>query len=140
VPRFSKFVQVGGPDACWKWIGHAPKGIPVFSLAGRRVQAARVAFCLAYRRTIPTGWRVYHTCKSALCQNPKHMRLKKPAPPPAPTPAPRGRSKLSPADVAFAREAVAAGMGNKFVAERLGMSESGISRAIRREQREEACA
>jgi hypothetical protein len=82
-----KYIDMsGGPDACWPWLGSINrKGLPYFTVDGRKVIAYRIVKFLAHggfnlydERIIPL-----HQCKdnsgqaidNPLCCNPAHTAL-----------------------------------------------------------------
>lgn len=69
----------GGADACWPWLGRTnEQGYGQMTVGSSRIprtaKAHRVAYVVAFGE-IPDGLSVDHTCYSASCQNPAHMRL-----------------------------------------------------------------
>ena len=79
-----KYIKLGEPDECWLWIGGCnSKGIPYFTLSGKKV----IAYRLVYKLTHP-DWDIdnsrevlCHQCKdkegrhvdNPLCCNPNHV-------------------------------------------------------------------
>lgn len=79
-----KYIRLGEPDECWLWIGGCnSKGIPYFSLDGKKV----IAYRLVYKLVNPS-WDIdnsrevlCHQCKdkegravdNPLCCNPNHV-------------------------------------------------------------------
>jgi hypothetical protein len=71
-PRFWTKVIVS--DGCWLWTGHRTrKGYGTFRLRRRMVSAHRLAYT-ALVGQIPDGLNVLHSCDTASCVNPAHLR------------------------------------------------------------------
>lgn len=62
-----------GTNGCLDWTGPVSSGYPSMSLHGRTVGAHRVAWVIHYRREIPAGHEIDHTCHNRLCVNPEHL-------------------------------------------------------------------
>ena len=80
-----KFLDMsGGPDACWPWTGAvSEKGIPQFSINGKKRAAYRITYKLMHPEWDDTNPReiLRHQCKdehgraidNPLCCNPRHV-------------------------------------------------------------------
>lgn len=63
----------GGPDACWKWIGHENVGgYGRLSFHGRKVLAHRLV-CELSKGAFDNELCVCHRCDSPSCCNPAHL-------------------------------------------------------------------
>lgn len=73
--RFWQHVERRAPDACWAWLGQwsSNQRVGLFLLHGHAYVAHRVAYTLTYG-PIPPYEHLRHTCSSACCCNPAHMR------------------------------------------------------------------
>ena len=71
--RFWSNVDKGGPDECWIWTGHAPKGYGLFFMQGSRRAAHRISYEWKFG-PIPSGKEIDHMCHNILCVNPGHLR------------------------------------------------------------------
>ena len=64
------------PEKCWDWLSTTNNaGYPLFSLKGEMVSAIRLLYQIYYKRRIPKGWIVSHTCKNNSCVNPGHLYI-----------------------------------------------------------------
>lgn len=134
-------------DECWPWQGGKKgcdrDGYGTFKIRSYvSVRAHRVSFAL-YNGRSPGAWLVLHSCDNPPCVNPAHLRLgtvkdnsddmvargrqaKRDQAGEA-----NGAAKLSATDVEKVRELILAGLTNKAIALRYGVTHSLISR-IRR--------
>lgn len=139
--RFWEKVAIGPTSTCWLWQASKTRngyGQFWWGPSGRPEGAHRVAWMIT-RGAIPEGQEVMHGCDTPLCCNPTHLSLGthtdnvrdasrkghlKCARPNA--------QKLSPADIAFIREQVAAGPRGTAtkMAERFGVTRSCISQLV----------
>lgn len=73
--RFWRYVERRAPDECWAWQGQwsSNQRVGLFLLHGQTYVAHRVAYTLTYG-PIPPREYLRHTCGSACCCNPVHMR------------------------------------------------------------------
>lgn len=134
----AKVDRSGGPDVCHPWIASLDSsGYGAFRVDGRTLLAHRWAY--EYRvGPIPNGMVVRHVCDLPSCQNLTHMLLgtqqdnmndrnsrgrqaKGEA---------NGRAKLTEADVRWIRELRAAGMSQREIGEKVGMSTSHVSHIL----------
>jgi len=76
--RFSAFVAMGEPDACWPWTGGKADGAAYggfYVSKTRRIRAHRAAWIIANSAAIPDGVLVCHRCDNPPCCNPAHLFL-----------------------------------------------------------------
>jgi hypothetical protein len=75
--RFAKFVQRGGPDECWLWIGSTSKDGHGRVWDGQTViPAHHGAYILVHGERPPPGVYLRRTCENKkLCMNPAHFKL-----------------------------------------------------------------
>jgi hypothetical protein len=72
--RFWDKVDIGEPDACWRWKATISRyGYGVFNCEGRRVLAHRFAYTIAVG-PIPKGMVLLHSCDTRSCTNTRHLR------------------------------------------------------------------
>lgn len=74
--RFWPKVDKSGtdPDSCWLWLATTVRDRASFHFRGRSVNAARVAWILAYGE-IPNNLQVCHTCDNKMCVRYSHLFL-----------------------------------------------------------------
>lgn len=74
----SVFEDLSYPDpnsGCFVWAGTTrPDGYALFSVKGRSILAARVAWELA-NGPVPKGMEIRHKCHQRFCVNPDHLQL-----------------------------------------------------------------
>jgi DNA-binding XRE family transcriptional regulator len=74
--RFMDSFESGDENACWEWRGTKNNaGYPLFSFKGRMISATKTAYSIYYKRKIPKGWVVSHTCHNVACMNPDHLYI-----------------------------------------------------------------
>jgi hypothetical protein len=116
---FSPLVKVGAPDECWPWTGPKSGGYGI-----RHAHRSAWAFV---HGPIPKGMFVLHSCDVKSCCNPAHLHLGTHAENMREA-AERGRlhwSKLT-ADVPVIRGLALAGMSQKDIAKRYGVTPPSI--------------
>jgi hypothetical protein len=73
--RWLAFVPTRPPGACWIWQGAKDRdGYGVIADAGRTLGAHRVAFEL-FKRKLPPGSVLMHSCDRPSCVNPAHLSI-----------------------------------------------------------------
>jgi hypothetical protein len=92
----------------------------VFSYEGTAQPAHRIAWMISHRRDIPTGMAVTHACDNPQCVRSRHLRLKR-------IHEDGGRPRTF--DWAKAVRLVRNGHTQLSAAEKLGVSQSAVSRA-----------
>ncbi len=141
--RFAAKTEYRGPGECWPWLGSRnDKGYGHIKVGGSVVIATHVALWLAGRPLTP-GMFARHTCDNPPCVNPSHL-VEGSAYDNAMDAVRRGRH----ARFGFARDAhpmrkiaarqvpeivalVRAGLTQRAVADRFGVSDSTIRRIVR---------
>ena len=74
--RFMDSFKSEDEKTCWDWNGTKNNaGYPLFSYKGRMISATKTAYSLYYKRRIPKGWVVSHTCDKVDCMNPDHLYI-----------------------------------------------------------------
>ena len=73
--RWLAFVPARPADGCWLWRGAKDRdGYGVIADAGRTLAAHRVGFEL-YKRPLPPGALLMHSCDTPSCVNPAHLSI-----------------------------------------------------------------
>jgi hypothetical protein len=116
IKRFWSYVDIQGPDDCWKYIGTiASRGYGQFYANGKSGYAHRFAYEIENGEGSTKGMFVGHTCHNHSCCNPHHLLLV------------ADRScKLSRDDVIKIRELLEAGVMQRNLARQYGVAESTI--------------
>ena len=76
--RFWQYVDKGGAEDCWNWIGLTLHGYGRFSIGSRadnsrrQIQAHRYSYELLVG-PIPTEYQLDHLCGNRRCVNPNHL-------------------------------------------------------------------
>lgn len=74
--RFWSHVRMGDPHADWIWQGALDKdGYGAVRVGDKIEKAHHVAFTLYWKRRIPPGMEILHSCNNPHCVNPHHLRL-----------------------------------------------------------------
>lgn len=146
-PEERFWAKVRRSEGCWEWTGaRQPTGYGHFGVNGRTVGAHRFSFELA-NGPIPAGVYICHSCDNPPCVNPAHLfigsptdnvgdmsakgRARAPGPRRPSRGADRWSAKLSEADVIAIRASYAAGgISQRAIAERYGVRQSSVSRAL----------
>lgn len=71
---WSKVDKSNGDDGCWIYRTTARRGYGRIKWGGRMEQSYRVSYLLAYGQ-LPDDLKVYRTCETPSCVNPKHLVL-----------------------------------------------------------------
>jgi hypothetical protein len=72
---FWSYVDQGGPDECWMWLGaRDTDGYGLRCFDGHTTGAHKVAWMLT-NGSIPQGLHVLHSCDVRGCVNPAHLHL-----------------------------------------------------------------
>lgn len=75
IPRFDDKIMPIPECGCWIWMGAvAGNGYGSFKHCGTAVGAHMFAWRTYYRRRIPKGYKLRHSCDTPLCCNPHHLR------------------------------------------------------------------
>lgn len=75
-PRFWERVLCGADELCWPWRLKVNRdGYGIYSMAGSRVLAHRIAWASKNGADLPAGMVVMHTCDNPRCCNPAHLKL-----------------------------------------------------------------
>ena len=69
-PYAFRFVERGGPDDCWLWIGRTYES----GYGKVHGQPAHRVVYSAMGGTIPPGHELHHTCERRSCVNPRHLK------------------------------------------------------------------
>lgn len=142
--------KVKKTDSCWLWEGGSinSSGYGYVSVNGKRVGVHRAIYEF-YRRQIPDGIQVCHTCDVRLCVNPDHLfegtrsenaldavakgrytNCAKCAPEKLPRGEANGSSKLTKRDVLTIKRTYRPGVSQRSLAERFGVTQAVISRIL----------
>jgi predicted XRE-type DNA-binding protein len=138
--KFWQKVDRRGPDECWPWLGSTD----ACGYGRMKADGIRLAHRYAYRDArgaLPDGAEICHRCDNPSCVNPAHLfvgthrdnmvdaaekgrmhRLK------------RGRAPITPEIVERIR-AMYPGMSQQAIADAFGLSQTHVSRIVRREAR-----
>jgi len=143
--RFMDSFNSEDEKTCWDWNGTKNNaGYPLFSYMGRMISATKTAYGLYYKRRIPKGWVVSHTCDNVACMNPDHLYITsrsdltqelyktgrmKPADQKG---ANNPNSKLTEDDVRTIRQKKAEGVTHNVLAEEYGVTKTTISQIYNR--------
>jgi hypothetical protein len=131
--RLRLYAPEGKPDECWEWTRGATKGYGHMCVGGGRQRGAHVvAWEIANNYPLPDGMIVRHSCDNPPCTNPAHLLLGTHADNVADKMS-RGRhanNVLTAEDVREIRKLRAAGVKQKELAERFGVSQAHISGII----------
>ena len=77
--RFWDRVSRGATDECWDWRGSTKNGYGRFCFMYVERYAHRMAYELAFCRSIPDTMQVMHCCNNKRCCNPHHLQIGTPA-------------------------------------------------------------
>lgn len=71
--RFWTYVQKGGIDECWPWLGNRDKdGYGSLRTPKTQLRAHRLSYQI-HKGEIPAGMVIRHTCHNPSCVNPSHL-------------------------------------------------------------------
>ena len=146
VDPWCKIDQAPGPDECWPWIGRVDQqGYGKFKLDGRDVFAPRWVLGQSLGRPLGAGEVTRHTCDNPPCCNPAHLlpgtpadnsrdmvergRGRAPGLPGESNPA----ARMTAVQVMELRDAYANGETQVRLASRFGITQSVVSKIVRRE-------
>lgn len=145
--RLANGLDKAEPGNCWEWQRtQNGQGYGMLRVAGKMVYAHRLAFELS-GRSIPDGLHILHECDNPSCINPNHLlvgtrsknmadchaRGRSRIPSPRMKGASNGSAKLTIEAVEVIRDGLAAGVTQRQLADRFGVSQTLISRIHRKE-------
>ena len=144
IQRFWVKAVVGTPDACWPWIASKDDdGYGNFKFKGKWERASRVAWMIVYG-PIPPRKLVCHSCDNPCCVNPQHLWLGAHSENTSDSVAKgrhvdnrgekQGSHKLTELDVIEIRKLYNAGMLQRIIAERFGVSRRHIGCIVNKEE------
>jgi len=133
--------EIKNPDECWSWCGAISKnGYGCYAIGRTRASAHRVAYEIGHKKRIPAGLVVRHKCDNKKCVNPSHLEIGT-SKENSQDMVSRGRAnngcrigenngnaKLSCDQIEMVKHFIAAGRTNKWIASRVGVTHSMISR------------
>lgn len=71
--RFWAYVQTGGPNDCWPWLGSTSLGYGRIGINRKQHLAHRFAYELLVG-SLPPGAHLDHLCRNRACCNPRHLQ------------------------------------------------------------------
>lgn len=140
--RLANGIDAAPEGECWEWQrSRNQHGYGTLTVKGRRAYAHRLAYELA-KGPIPLGMHILHECDNPRCINPDHLiagtqsknmadchaRGRSRIPSPRMRGESNGSAKLSQKQVDAIRDGLAAGVTQKQLATRFGVSQTLISR------------
>lgn len=145
--RLANGLDFAPDEGCWEWKRHRNQyGYGSLTVEGRTIYAHILAYKLG-NGPIPDGLHVLHKCDNPRCINPAHLEVgtrsknmadchargRSRIPPTRKRGESNGSAKLTAEKVSIIRDGLAAGVTQRQLADRFGVSQTLISRINRQE-------